>query len=516
MNLCKLDKENHVKIADKKIVCYEYSSAYLDELKAEFPDVYEHISLVVDDYKRNQGDVEIAGKNVSVKNSDYLTELDIRDYALLITSDYFTEGYEKIEKLLGSTDEDITVYFYPNKETKYEMVYRERFSSDSLEDIIIFRSGPHASAYVKGMDFADNARALFEYMLANNYNSKYKLVWFVKNPEEFESYKKYENVCFYSFDWSVSEDEAQRDLYYDALCHASHIFFTDAYGFARNCRKDQVRIQLWHGCGFKTRTNFVPCEKRYEYNIVISEKYSEIHQKIYGLKPEQILLTGYPKQDSLFHPVGYEKLAELGIPKSDKYIFWLPTFRVANDKLSILNEYELVSETGLPVVYKKSDFEMLNELLKKNNITLVVKLHPFQKKHTVNIGRLSNVILLENDDLVDVGVEINDILGWADALISDYSSAAIDYLILDRPIAFTLDDVDDYSAGRGFVFDDLKAWLPGKEIFSKDDFVAYIEEIINNVDSSAEKRKNIREKLHKYGDDQSCRRLLEILGITRI
>ena len=37
--------------------------------------------------------------------------------------------------------------------------------------MILFRSGPHASAYIKGMDFSDNARALFEYMIQYQMNS---------------------------------------------------------------------------------------------------------------------------------------------------------------------------------------------------------------------------------------------------------------------------------------------------------------------------------------------------------
>ena len=48
-------------------------------------------------------------------------------------------------------------------------------------------------------------------------------------------------------------------------------------------------------------------------------------------------------------------------------------------------------------------------------------------------------------------IPVNRILGKADALISDYSSAAIDYLILDRPIGFLLKDVEEYGNSRGFI-----------------------------------------------------------------
>ena len=84
---------------------------------------------------------------------------------------------------------------------------------------------------------------------------------------------------------------------------------------------------------------------------------------------------------------------------------------------------------------------------------MVIKLHPFQNKEWIHIGNdlKQNIVLLTNDDLVDAGLEINQILGHADALISDYSSATVDCLVLDRPEAFTLDDGEVYEKSRGFV-----------------------------------------------------------------
>lgn len=228
-----------------------------------------------------------------------MEQIDFGCNVLLITSDYYREAYGKLcenSVLTGKTD---TIYYFANRETEYELAYREKYKDAELENMILFRSGPHASAYVKGMDFADNARALFEYMVAEGYAAKYRLVWLVKDPNEYMAWQNDQNIEFLSFDWSASEIEEERDRYYRALCLAKYLFFTDAYGFARNCRKDQIRVQLWHGCGFKTRVNFVRCEKRYEYTTVISDVYSKIHQDIYGLREDQVLVTGYAKQDWL-------------------------------------------------------------------------------------------------------------------------------------------------------------------------------------------------------------------------
>ena len=246
-------------------------------------------------------------------------------------------------------------------------------------------------------------------------------------------------------------------------------------------QKDQLRIQLWHGCGFKTRVNFVRCEERYEYTTVISDLYADIHADIYGLRKDQVLVTGYAKEDWLFHPRRAD-LEKLQIPKADQYIFWLPTFRSTERKLAQLNEYELVSETGLPIVNTRENMERLNVILRNEGIVLLVKIHPFQDREAVHCEDYSNIILLENEDLFNQDIPINRLLGWADALISDYSSAAVDYMLLDRPIAFMLEDVEEYEQSRGFVFDNIREWLPGKEIFTFEDICSFVEEIAGQCD----------------------------------
>lgn len=513
MQLQQLTENNYQGLMSHSIICYEYSEDYLKELKIKFPGLFDSIVCIVDDYRRNQNSITICEKKLPVVPSSSLSDADLRSHVILITSDYYYEIYEKLQCSPEVASNCSVIYFFPNKETECELEYQKQFCEDDLRNLIIFRSGPHASAYVKGMDFSDNARAVFEYMIANNYNEKYEIIWFVKSPDDYKDYSKYKNIKFYSFDWSVSENKLNRDKYYNALYHAKYIFFTDAYGFARNCRKDQIRIQLWHGCGFKTRVNFMPCEKRYEYNIVISEKYKEIHKKIYGLRDDQVLITGYPKEDLLFHPVSRDKLRQLGISDSKKYIFWLPTFRTASEQLKILNEHAYETEIGLPIIYYKRDLERLNRVLYDNGIVMVVKLHPFQKKESVLCGHLSNIILLDNEQLTDLDIQVNELLGWADALISDYSSAAVDYLKLNRPIAFTLDDVEEYRSSRGFVFDNIRDWLPGKEVFSVEDFFSFVEEIGRNIDSAKNKRESIRHIMHQFDDDQSSKRVLDALGI---
>lgn len=511
--LSKLTMEQAMDLQTCSIICYEKSIAYLKELEEKYPFLINKIVGIVDDYKRNQGEFVFLDKSIEVSGSDILETVNWKNTALLITSDYFKEAYEKLIEFPVIAQNVETIYYFANQETEYELEFRNRYQKSELQDIIVFRSGPHASAYVKGMDFSDNARALFEYMLEQKMNEKYELVWMVKNPDEFAAYSKYTNVSFISFDWSVSEEEKLREKYYRVLCLAKYLFFTDAYGFARNCRKDQIRVQLWHGCGFKTRVNFIPCEKRYEYTTVISDLYAKIHKDIYGLRMDQVLVAGYPKQDWLFHPVAKKQFAELGIPDAQKYIFWLPTFRTTEEKLGQLNEYRVNSDSGLPILDTVEKLERVNEVLVRYNMVLVIKLHPFQKADEVNCKGFSNIYLLDNNTLIEHDVQINQLLGYADALLSDYSSAAVDYLALNRPIGFTLDDVERYADSRGFVFDNIKEWLPGSEIYELSEFIRFLDEIGNNLDSEIERRRKVRQVMHNFCDDKNCERVVRMLGV---
>lgn len=511
MQLCKLTGDNVKLLEDKKIYCYEYSLAYMEELEDQFA-LSSSIAAVVDDNVRNQGEFEFKGKKIIVQGSESLGQTDWNNSVILIMSDYHLEAYDKLCAIRKIREGIDTIYYFENRVTAIEMEYRHRYQNEPLSDMILFRSGPHGGSYIEGDDFSDNARALFEYMLANGYNESWQLVWLVKNPELFAD-RCEKNVRFLSFDWAVSEIEEEREQYYHALCLAKFIFTTDGYGFARNRRASQKLIQLWHGCGFKTRVNFVRCEKRYDYMTVNSELYAEIHEKIYGLREDQLLTTGCAKQDWLLGTLEGADVDWLEIPGDHKCVFWLPTFRTSKGTFSYLTEQREASDTGLPVADSFEKLETLNDLLKREKIKLFVKLHPLQDKDAIQCGKLSHIILLDNHELFVRDIQINQLLPIADALISDYSSAAVDYLLLDRPIAFTLDDVEEYASSRGFVFDPIRDWLPGEEIYTFEQFCYFLEKIAAGEDSTRDKRRMLTDKMHKYRDGNNCKRICEALGL---
>ena len=511
-----LTSKNKTELENKAVYCWGYVAGNLKELCKEFA-VADKVTAILEDNPKWQGNFFKTGdatEAIPVVTPEILHQIK-EESAIIITADYPQEVLERIEQNNYLQGKSCRLFRFVNQLEQIDLQYRAQYKETPLENIIIFRSGPYRKDYVRGTDFWDNSRALFEYMLEQGYNQKYKLVWLVKNPLEFKRYDGVHNVEFLSFDWEDSENREERDRYYHALCLAKYIFTTDAYGFAKNARADQVRIQLWHGCGFKTRNNFIRCEKRYDYTTVVSDLYADIHADIYGLRKDQVLITGYAKHDWLFQPYDEDLSEVLGITKASNYVFWLPTFRIADDSISSLNQYEINPETGLPIVANRKQMIQLNELLKSMDITLVVKLHPLQKNVLVKDYQCSNIAIFRHVDLLESGLAINRLLASASAMISDYSSAAVDFLVLDRPLAFTLDDVEEYENSRGFVFDNIKEWLPGREVFDFNDFCTFLREVAAGQDISAQKRQRISEKLLQYKDNQNCRRILEAFGIEK-
>lgn len=495
----------------KKLIGIGWTASCLNELCQRYQ-VSDRIEAIVDEALRNQGYMVFEEKEIPVRDFAFLKQVDLSDKVLLIANDYYREYYDRISGLLGENSGVSTVYFFADKETEYELAYREKYKKASLKNIIVFRSGPHASGYVEGMDFADNARALFEYALSIGLNEKYALIWIVKSPELFLQYKKYKNVFFLPFEGSVSDNIKLRDSYYRVLCLAKYFFFTDAYGFVRNCREDQIRVQLWHGCGYKKRLNTVSCRKRYDYMTVTSPLYAQLHAREFGLEERQMLITGCAKTDWLFE-FSLGILDTLRIPKADKYLFWLPTYRFSEKRMNKPVDGELMAQTGLPLVADMETLKNINCRLVRNHMILVIKLHPFQEAAVVMAGNFSNIILLKNELLVKHDIQTNQLLAAADALISDYSSAAVDYLILNRPMAFLVEDAHSYSDLRGYIFEDIFRWLPGKKVFDIDGFYEFIEEIGAGRDEMKEERAELREKMHRYQDGNSSRRILEALKI---
>ena len=127
----------------------------------------------------------------------------------------------------------------------------------------------------------------------------------------------------------------------------------------------------------------------------------------------------------------------------------MPTFRKSVDFSRMDSTSELA--LGVPILKDRESCNELNTFLAANNALLIVKIHPMQDLTTVKIKDMSNILVLDANTVKQRGVDNYHLMKDVDALISDYSSAAYDFLHADKPIAYTLDDAEDYKLG--FLFE---------------------------------------------------------------
>lgn len=428
--------------------------------------------------------------------------------SMVVMDDYYKDYYDVLLenecKALGDT-----VWWFADSETSIELNYRKKYEQSKLRNIIVFRSGPHASEYIRGMDFSDNARALFEFLLSVGADDKYEMVWVVKDPEEYAAKYRDRNVSFVSWEWACSENLDLQEKYYKFICLAKYIFFTDAYGFTRNARKDQIRIQLWHGVGFKSRVNFVRCENRYEYKIDPGPIFAKKSIELYGLRDDQVKIFGYPKIDWLFEEDNKNILSSLSIRQTRKMIVWAPTFRKTGGTLKELDMSVTCFEKTLPILDSPEKLGEFNEYLARKDILLVIKLHPFQDETMFRKVSLSNIVTLSSELLYSYDIQMNQFLKYADALLSDYSSTATEFMQLNRPIGFIIQDQNAYEEERRFAFEPIEDWLPGDVLNSYDDLLRFVDEVSKGIDKSANKRHTLFSQMHSFEGWGSSKRIAE-------
>ena len=351
-------------------------------------------------------------------------------------------------------------------------------------------------------DFCDNARALYEYMLQNGYGKKYKLIWFVNHPEKLIRYKN-PQVKFVKFPPENKKEEIKVSYYKNK---AKFFFFTHP-AWLSSWKKDQKVVNLSHGCGCKKGKSNLNIGELFDIDFTIGKFHTNVESACFGCRQNKLLDLGYSRNDIL---VNQKKVK---LQDKNKTIIWMPTFRKCYNP--DISENYIQNETGLPLVETDKLMNELDQFLISKNVKILLKAHhlsvalPVFQKHFQNVEVITDDILLQN------GKQLYELVAETDALITDYSSIAYDYLLLDRPIAYILSDYEEYEQSRGFSFPNPKEYMPGAHIYKFAELLSFIESLTKNEDEFAEARAKIRNIVLSYTDGKSSERILNYLNIFK-
>ena len=188
----------------------------------------------------------------------------------------------------------------------------------------------------------------------------------------------------------------------------------------------------------------------------------------------------------------------------------MPTFRKGGGYNRSDSEREL--PLGIPLIESQEAFDRLNDFLEEQNILLVIKLHPMQDPSTyANLKETHNIRVLNGLDVKRLQIDNYRLMKGADAMLSDYSSSAFQYLLLNRPIGFVLSDLKDYRLG--LCVDNVDDYLVGHRIFGYDDFVQFFKDVAEGKDEYVQQRVKLADWLFDNCNGSSAEQLVKFMGL---
>ncbi|HAH19221.1 CDP-glycerol glycerophosphotransferase family protein [Eubacterium uniforme] len=369
--------------------------------------------------------------------------------------------------------------------------------------------------FYTNLGFRDNVKELFDYMISKGLNKKYKIVLSLNDESEI---KKIPNGV-------IVVDNKEGIKYF---LRAKYMFF--CFGkYPIKPSDNQVVVNLTHGIPLKKLGNTEKGKENIDYNyftyvLTCSEYYRQIMKDCFGCFDNQILIGGQPRCDRLFMNL---PAVDSKIRKGAKKLFvWMPTYRFTkgeveeeSDTEEVIDESKVTTLAKLSMwpipMLSREDIKELDSILKQNETKLIIKLHPLQAYNDTDYRnmKLKNIEILTQKELDKRGINVYDLCRASDGLITDYSSIYFDYLLLNKPIGFVVEDMRKYSNDRGFLLDPAKDYMPGMFIKNYDDMLKFMKDVCEGEESFGPDRSRVNHLINTYQDGKNCKRLLEKIGM---
>lgn len=334
---------------------------------------------------------------------------------------------------------------------------------------LFIKKNPHQVFFQSliGRNYGDSPKIIFDAMRADPAFADFKYVWAFVEPEKFDI-PGVEKVSLNSLSYFTKA--IQSGVWVCNVNVERGLMFKP---------KKTVFLNTGHGGQFKLDGNAQKDRNDYDYSDVdmwccFSEFDREICIRDYRLKRESTVISGVPRDDELYQ-VTAEKIVSLrkqfGIPEGKKVILYAPTWRDSADGGS---SYAIAPPMDIELWRKKLG----------DDYVLLFRTHHLTTK----------LMAIQFDDFVIDGSQeqnVNNTLMVADVLITDYSSIAFDYAILERPIISFAYDYEEYKATRG-LNEDLEVMFPGSVFATQEEVIDHI--LNMNPEAELEKAKNVKAK----------------------
>lgn len=373
-----------------------------------------------------------------------------------------------------------------------EIIKKQLFKIIKIKNIIIMESNP---------DFTDNTKKVFDRLIENKVNNKYRIIWFVNNSKQFKNIKM-KNVKFLSVFSQNTIMEKIKKTYY---MYSAKIII-DCNKYIPKVRKNQFRLHLCHGTPLKKVDGYCKAIGDTDYILEIGKFFRKIDSKYFDKNEKCFLDLGFPRNDELLDENTIKDIFPEYIGK--KIIVWLPTYRKHKGNNEKYKESQL--KYGLPAINTENDLKRIDNILKQKNIIILIKLHPAQDARVIKAFECNNIKLITDEKLIKKEINLYKLLAASDALITDYSSVYYDYLLTKKPIGLAISDIEEYKENVGFV-QDYYELAKGEYIYNSNDIIKFIENVAVGDDKYFDERMKCLKLYHTHCDNKSSERVYEFI-----
>ena len=243
--------------------------------------------------------------------------------------------------------------------------------------------------------------------------------------------------------------------------------------------------------------------KLIKYAISTSDFISDLQEECLRIGRDKHVVTGYPRNDFLFNPGDYNSAlweSYMAGRSFTKVFLYAPSWRHGREHTRF---------------FPFDDFMVLalKSYLEENGILLLLRPHVGElsnkglKDYLQEICKISGNIEFAPHNLFP---DVNTILPFTDALISDYSALYHDYLLLDKPILMVPYDYDDFKEKNGFLYD-YKSNMPGPDINSLDEMLTAFSDVVAGIDRYRQDRHTLQDKVHHFLGSGSTKRVVDLI-----
>lgn len=456
---------------NKEIWCFGCGKRLNDMLELYLNEPFmKRVTRLLDNNQLLDGKTRKFGKReIEISRPDIIGYKGNKQVFILVTSDRYEEIYEQIAGIV--TEKGIGCARYPFCYYNYSIILLKICCCIPVRRQLLFRAGEQPY---------ENAKAILEYLIENDRKAGYKKVIMGDDKDMCLAKIKKRTLIIIDSNTLKQSSSFKKNLQYCFYLATSKFLFYENEPIHK-VRDEQILIYLNHGTiPLKNVKDVLGQPKEVDYALCPSKGCAEIYEQQYHIPKEKQLYIIPPRDVYLLKKK--HKLNQIVACSGRQVIIWLPTFR----KLKGTERRDSFLDSSLPLIKSRKDYYLLNEQLKANRQLLLIKSHPGEK-NILEIPEFCDCIeIIYEEKLKAENIILQEILGGTNALITDYSGIAFEYLLLDRPIGYVISDLEDYI--RGFAFENVLDYMPGCQMRTRDELLNFINGIKAGKDEFKEKR----------------------------